>query len=91
MPPITLELTINLATLITVLTGVWKVSAWVTETKAMRQDLEDHTSKEEKHFEDFRGRFHDIGDRIATIQLASGIQDTRLQAVERRLEGSAKR
>lgn len=85
MPPITLELTINITTLVTVFVGVWKVSAWVTETQAMRQDLMDHTEREEKNFQDFRGRFHDQGNRITALHLASGIQENTLKQVGERL------
>lgn len=80
----------------TVLGFVWGVSKFVTEQrlgreelakeiKDLREDLQKHTAHEESHFEEFRKRFHDIGDRMNTLVAADVRTDEQVKAVREQI------
>lgn len=84
MPPISVDLTINIATLLGVATLVWRASAVVAELRSVRSDLDEHTRREEKNFEEWRNRFAEHSTHIHVL-------DTRTVALETKVDQIARK
>ncbi len=77
------QLVVSLLTLLALIFGAGRFTSRIEEgLVGVRDDLSEHTQREEKRFDEIRGKLHTQADRLQELTTTQATQHTRLAHLE---------